>query len=154
MGYEAHERDGSVLVCVEVKSSICIVNFAFSVTFKTIDGSAGEYIHCFKQNSITIGHLFIPDSPEDYIAQSTTLTFDPCESIKCIDVVLENDCVLEDTEAFNIRLETIDGQDRRIIIDPDTGNEDVTIIDDDGMWYNYKCVYTIYLHSLWWGCGL
>ena len=93
-------------------------------------------------DSITIGHLFIPASPEDYAAQTTTLTFAPCQSIRCIDVDLEDDCVLEGTEAFNIRLETIAGQDRRIVIDTDTGNEVVTIMDDDGMWYNYKCVYS------------
>ena len=70
-----------------------------------------------------IDHLFSPDSPEDYVAQSTTLTFAPCQLLRCVDVVLEDDCVLEDTEAFNIRLETIVDQDRRITIDRDTGNE-------------------------------
>ena len=131
--YEADEREGSVPVCIEVKASECIVNFAFNISFMTVDGSAGECNSLRHLPAVSNTHFFIPESTEDYLAQWRTLTFAPCELIQCLSVELVDDCVLEDAEVFNITLATISGQERRIIIDSDTGAEEITIVDDDGM---------------------
>ena len=76
--------------------------------------------------------MVIPVATEDYIAQRTTLTFAPCERVKCFEMSLVDDCVLEDTESFRIFLTiTPSGHNGRIKIDSGVG--DITIIDDDGM---------------------
>ena len=41
--YIADEGDDTVLVCVEVKASECVVNFAFNIEFMTTGGTAGMY---------------------------------------------------------------------------------------------------------------
>ena len=40
--FTAHEGDGSLPVCVEVKANDCIINIAINISFTTIDDTAGE----------------------------------------------------------------------------------------------------------------
>ena len=94
--YEADEREGSVPVCIEVKASECIINFAFNISFMTTDGSAGECNSLRHLPAVSNIHFFIPESTEDYVAQWRTLTFGPCELIQCLSVELVDGCVLED----------------------------------------------------------
>ena len=61
---------------------------------------------------------------EDYIAQRTTLTFSPCEHVKCVEVSLVDDSVLEDTESFRILLSITASS--RIAIESQAGEITIT----------------------------
>ena len=78
--------------------------------------------------------FFISEADEDYVAQNTVLSFAACETVKCLDVELLDDCVLEDTETFKMMLSTVSGQDERIKLG--AGGADVVINDDDGVYSN------------------
>ena len=66
----------------------------------------------------------------DYIGFSMTLTFDTCETRRCVNVDIVDDMVDERLEFFDYILEPLTtGLDPRITIRPDIGV--VIIIDDD-----------------------
>lgn len=76
-------------------------------------------------------------STTDYVAQITVLNFKPCDSVKCIDVTLKDDCIVEEVESFDLLLTTPSHIDERVIVD--SGNSRMIIIDDDSMRYPLMC---------------
>lgn len=70
-------------------------------------------------------------STTDYVAQITALHFKPCDSEKCIDVTLKDDCVVEEVESFYLFLTTPSYVDERIMISSGIGR--IIIIDNDSM---------------------
>ena len=69
-------------------------------------------------------------APVDYGAVSALLIFNSCESRHCIDILITNDEVLEDTESFSVTLVKTADLDPRITLDPVTGETKIT--DNDG----------------------
>ena len=70
-------------------------------------------------------------SATDYVSQTTILNFKPCNSVKCVDVTLKDDCEVEKIESFDILITTPSYVDERIIIESGTGR--IFIVDDDSM---------------------
>ena len=67
----------------------------------------------------------------DYDDVSTTLSFNACENQSCVDIIIVNDMLHEEDEAFNVTLERTSGLNENITLNRvDTVIE---IIDDDGM---------------------
>ena len=59
-----------------------------------------------------------------------------------MNVTIENDVVLEDTESFDVTLERTTGLDGRITLDPVDGEIEIT--DNDG---NFFC--SLSMHVIW-----
>ena len=59
--------------------------------------------------------------------------FSPCDRRICVNLTVENDGTLEETETFQVTLERTPGLDHRIILAPVTA--EINIIDDDGILY-------------------
>jgi hypothetical protein len=85
-----------------------------TVDYDTADGTA------------TNGAAPNDDGSNDYVAKSGTLTFDPGQTSKTIDVTLNPDTVVEDDEDFTVALSNPSNAASGA---PDTA--DVTIVDDD-----------------------
>ena len=56
--------------------------------------------------------------------------FEPCDTVQCIDVILKDDCIVEEIESFDLLLTTPSYVDERIMID--LGNGRIYITDNDG----------------------
>ena len=70
-------------------------------------------------------------SPMDYSGFSMTLTFDTCETRRCVNVNIVDDLVDEPDEVFDYILGPLPaGLDSRITIRPDMG--EIVITDNDG----------------------
>ena len=68
--------------------------------------------------------------PDDYISINTHLFFDTCENLSCIDIVIEEDCLVERyEERFSVVLDRGVGMVESISLQPATGY--VIIIDTD-----------------------
>ena len=64
-------------------------------------------------------------SPEDYVAVSTLLMFDRCETRQCTNITIKKDEVKESIESFSVTLENSD-LDTRITLDPHIGKIEIT----------------------------
>ena len=147
--YQVSEDVGVVEVCAIVYrpdgNSPCPIDFAFDVSLSTNDNSAGELMylitaHTFHTTVLCIC-IFNTVSPMDYTAVSLTiLMFGACERRRCVNVTIENDVVLEDTESFDVTLERVTGLDGRISLDPVDGEIEIT--DNDGMFVS-ACQFTV-----------
>ena len=137
--YQVSEDVGVVEVCAIVYSPDgtipCPIAFPFDVSLSTNDNSAGKCVHWwieytvkYKTDCLTV---LTTVSPMDYIAVSFPfLMFGACERRRCVNVTIENDVVLEDTESFDVTLERTTGLDGRITLDPVDGEIEIT--DNDG----------------------
>ena len=70
-----------------------------------------------------------PESPNDYVAVSTTIEFDSCEVVQCIDMNLHDDMMHEMVESFAVTLERTPDLDDRITLSPVDG--EIEIVDND-----------------------
>ena len=78
----------------------------------------------------------------DYDDVSTTLTFGACENQSCVNIIIVNDMLHEEDEAFNVTLERAPGLNENITLHPvDTVIE---INDDDGMFYRQNNLCFLY----------
>ena len=67
---------------------------------------------------------------------SQAVTFQPGGStIRAVNFTITNDDTVECTEAFGLNLVSLNS--KRLQIDSTRGEADVTIIDDDGMFFNF-----------------
>ena len=64
----------------------------------------------------------------DYISSDTSLLFAKCSRRGCVDIMIIDENVLEDTETLFVSLE-LNGLDKRISLDPNIGM--IEIIDDE-----------------------
>ena len=69
----------------------------------------------------------------DYENVSTTLIFSECANKSCVRITILDDMIVERRETFSISLESID---RRITLDQDSANGEVTIMDNEGRTYH------------------
>ena len=85
----------------------------------------------------------------DYESVDIVLMFDSCEKRRCVDVVIVDDILLEDTELFDVTLERPPELDNRITLTPIDG--EIEIIDDDGMIHHFQRngFYSSYIQRLW-----
>lgn len=65
----------------------------------------------------------------DYVANSTILTFAPCERQQCVNVTIVDDEIVELEESFSYSLERT--SDPRIHLEQETG--EVVILDAEGV---------------------
>ena len=75
------------------------------------------------------------------LQQSQTVTFQPGGStIRAVNFTVTNDDTVECTEELGLNLVTLNS--KRLQIDSTRGEADVTIMDDDGMFFNFfiKCI--------------
>ena len=81
--------------------------------------------------------------PDDYTSINTDLIFDACNNLSCIDIVIEEDCLVErEEEQFSVVLDRGVGMVESIRLEPATGY--VIIIDSDS-----KCgISSLSTHSL------
>ena len=70
------------------------------------------------------------EQSKDFEAVFSTLTFDPCDLEKCINVQIKEDARVERDESFEIFLKWDSDQDS--ILDPNSANGTITIQDNDG----------------------
>ena len=135
------ENIGSIEVCAVILSpgGDCTVDFTFTVHLRTHNNSAGKInlltaisVHDSRPHSLSLSHSFslFADSPEDYISMDTLLLFEPNDAESCVDVIIQNDNIVEQTESFTVTLEkSLDLNDRVILNHTD---RTISIIDDDG----------------------
>lgn len=78
---------------------------------------------------LTLCHLIVLIDGSDYGALSTSLTFEPTNSLGplCVNISIVDDTAVEDDELFIVQLDT---SDSAIIIAPNTSS--VVILNDDG----------------------
>ena len=69
----------------------------------------------------------------DYKNVSTTLIFSECANKSCVRITILDDMTVERRETFSISLESID---RRITLDQDSADGEVTIMDNEGRTYH------------------
>ena len=69
----------------------------------------------------------------DYLELNSTLSFDACQTRRCIDVTIVDDLVDEPLEYFDFTLERTPDLDTRISLNPVDGR--IAIIDNDGKYY-------------------
>ena len=68
--------------------------------------------------------------PNDYVSINTELTFEACDKQSCIDIVIENDCLVENREErFSVVLDRGVGMVEAIRLEPSMGY--VIIVDTD-----------------------
>ena len=79
----------------------------------------------------------------DYEEVDTILLFTACETRACINVGIVDDNVAELTERFSVKLDSTDGLDERITLDPVVA--EVEIVDNDCEWMNN----VTYWHSMY-----
>ena len=74
---------------------------------------------------------YVPtESPMDYTALSTIMTFDECETQSCVNITIVDDLALEIVESLRITLNSTADLDGRITLDPVDGI--IEIVDNDG----------------------
>ena len=61
---------------------------------------------------------------------SKQLTFEPCDTVQCREVVIIDDKTVEMEESFDLTLERLPGVNSYVDIDPDRTK--ITILDNDG----------------------
>ena len=130
--YTALEGEDSVAVCVEMKNTTpeeCVANFTVNVTFSTCDGTAGNNSHSIPTYCL-MQCFSISVSTSDYIAEATTVIFEPCEVTQCVDVTVVDDCVLEMTETIIVTLTLPSELEPRFKLD--SGTTQISVIDNDG----------------------
>ena len=66
----------------------------------------------------------------DYLELNSILSFDACETRRCVNVTIVNDLVDEPLEYLNFTLEGTPDLDTRISLNPVDGR--IAIIDNDG----------------------
>ena len=66
----------------------------------------------------------------DFDLMRSTLRFRACQKRNCVDVIIINDTVLEDTETFSVNLQKPPYLSNKFTVDP--SSEVVSIMDDDG----------------------
>ena len=77
--------------------------------------------------------LIIPEFPSDYIAESTILMFDACESSKCLPALIIDDRQPEDRESFTVTLEGTPHLSSNLKLEP---NRSIVEIDDNDGTYD------------------
>ena len=80
-----------------------------------------------RHNSV---HMCTFPSPgkDDFVPASTPLKFGRCGNRSCINIPIQSDEIMEETETFTISLDRTIGLDSRIQLDPSEGV--VAIFDD------------------------
>ena len=81
-------------------------------------------------SNLSLPHSISADSPEDYIAVDTVLTFGANDAESCVGVIIRNDSIQEHTEMFSVILERTPDLDDRVTLNNTEGI--MSIIDDDG----------------------
>lgn len=72
----------------------------------------------------------------DYESVSTTLTFSECANKSCVRITILDDRTVERRQIFSISLESTDS---RIMLDQDSVDGKVTIMDNEGRTYHKIC---------------
>lgn len=132
--------DVHVEVCAVVysPSTDCAVQIPFNISLSTREGSGMYiYIHMLYIHEINCIFNHSPaDDPTDFQGiSSEILTFDACVNISCTIIRIINDGEVERDEIFYLSLESISGQDSRIILRLAPDNGQVVIKDSDGEHY-------------------
>ena len=131
--YAALENVGTIEVCAAIisPSGNCNVSFTFILYFNTIDDSARMYTTHHETKIDILFILFPLESPGDFSAISNRrLIFAPNQHRSCVDVHIQDDDVLEQTESFRISLTGHENLDDRVSLVQTEGT--VNIINDDG----------------------
>ena len=127
------ENVGTIKVCAAIisPSGNCSVSFTFILYFNTTDDSARMYTTHHETRIDVLFILFPLESPADFSAiRNERLIFAPNQRRSCVDVRIQDDDVLEQTEAFTISLTGPDNLDERVSLVQTEGT--VNIINDDG----------------------
>ena len=126
--YTVSESEEAVEICITAvgANTPCPSTLSFQVTFSTTDGSAGIFIIAYTI-SLAYNTLFALVSHSDYEAVSEVLTFAPCDTRRCVNVVITDDLVNEPKETFSFSLTKISS-----FITLSTTAGEVLITDDDG----------------------
>ena len=143
------ESAGSVRVCAAILTPRgCTVAFPFAVILNTFENTAGIlcrcgqfailfnlalYNFCILMLLCTGKHNISPltDSPTDFMPMpNTPLLFQPNQRRVCVNIPIEDDDMVEQTESFTIILRGT--QDLHEAIRLTQTNGFVVIIDDDG----------------------
>ena len=154
--YRVDEDENLVGVCAEVEGANgnCLASFPFDIGFETMGGSAGERVRVMHL-TLMLHSLTVED--DDFVPVSgAVLHFGPCDNVQCTVVEIVDDCVLEETEQFNLRLSELPGQNDRVKVV--TGDSEIEITDDDGKtiicmeWTGFTVIYTFQWFV--WVCNL
>ena len=70
-------------------------------------------------------------APHPSLGFDESLVFGSCDRRICVNLTVENDVTLEETESFEVTLQRTPDLDERIILTPATA--EISIIDDDGL---------------------
>ena len=104
-----------------------------SLIIKALNGETSTFYkdsHCLSIIFTLVG----TDLPG--LQPSQAVTFQPGGStIRAVNFTVTNDDTVECTEAFGLNLVTLNS--KRLQIDSTRGEADITIIDDDGMFFNF-----------------
>ncbi len=74
-------------------------------------------------------HLIPQTAPGDYTAENISLVFDPSTSRVCVNISTLDDSIYEDSEVFNV---TVDTGDPYVIVTPDNPPTTLVQITDSG----------------------
>ena len=115
------------------------------VSLSTNDNSAGEvmYLNTAQTFHATVLCIYFQYSLSHGLYCCLTGHLDVwgmCERRHYVNVTIENDDVLEDTESFDVTLERTTGLDSRITLDPVDGKIEIT--DNDGKFVS-TCHYSL-----------
>ena len=78
-----------------------------------------------------MSHVYFTVSPMDYVTLAEVLTFDACETQRCVAVTIMDDLVNDPEENFHVSLGRTLGLDSRITLGPVEG--EIAIEDNDGI---------------------
>ena len=125
---EYHVREGEMLVSVCANfSQTDTIDRTVLATLEMLpsDSASGEEFSHAQLKLVALGLVSLT-AMTDFLPVEQTLTFNSNNG-RCVDVAINNDNVLEDTETFNI---TLSSSDPRVVVEP-IGLASITIADDD-----------------------
>ena len=103
--YTVHEDEGVVNVCASIFTTAdCPVSFPFNVLLSTVSDTAKGTALLFISYIVLETILSTPAS-NDYRAVDRTLTFEPCDRQRCVNITILDDTQVENDEIFYVNLE-------------------------------------------------
>ena len=135
--YTVEERDLSLTVCIESRAEL---ERNVNINISLVDGSAESEFSVFCVPAKIICWIFNNTGDTDYNTAPNTpsVVFTADEAMHCIDITIEVDGAVENSEMFSVMLSTTE---ERVNLLPALAN--ITIIDNDSKLCNHRGPFVI-----------
>ena len=130
----------NVCVAIVTPNIECAIPFSFELFFSTEDVEAGKLQSCILQGTYQcwLWYVSSSESPGDYILkdEDKIVTFDACAKRVCTKVDIKDDCYVEDSETFKIKVEVVKSENVHNELSIRPSERLITIEDTDSMSLN------------------